>query len=159
MKTLATFLVILLIPCVCIAESKSHCKGNEFTYFSCTIKGSQKVVSLCGNAPSKSFNEAANEGRWLQYRFGKLEKIELSFPKDISTSMSEFVGEPHHSLNSAYDYLWFKNKEVNYSIGCTSSDIAGKCSVTVNSKELICGPKAAISIEFNDIVNELAPAQ
>lgn len=55
--------------------AETLCKPKEVVFYSCRIAGTQKLVSLCGNALDDQ------NGFWLQYRFGTIGKLELVHPK------------------------------------------------------------------------------
>lgn len=52
----------------------SHCKIDEKIVFSCLLEKSKKIISICA---SSNFSV---ENGYLQYRFGKQDKIELTLP-------------------------------------------------------------------------------
>jgi hypothetical protein len=54
--------------------SETLCQADETVYFSCQTKPSGRIVSLCGN------NLKPQDQFWLQYRFGRPEKLELAYP-------------------------------------------------------------------------------
>jgi hypothetical protein len=62
----------------------SLCDKGEKVVFSCAVKRTGKIVSLC-SSPKLSKTEG-----YLQYRFGRPGKVELEFPKDRSTSQGAF---------------------------------------------------------------------
>lgn len=67
-------LVLFALPTYCLGGD-TLCNSKEHVYFSCTVKGSGKLISLCGNS-------LEDEDRfWLQYRFGAIGKIELAYPQ------------------------------------------------------------------------------
>lgn len=55
---------------------KSHCLDNETTLFSCKVKQTQKIISICG-----SKNLTGQTG-YMKYRYGSPEKIEEEYPKE-----------------------------------------------------------------------------
>ena len=66
------FIVVFAIFCG-NATAETLCKQGETVYFSCHT-GKEKIISLCGNSKSNSDNF------WLQYRYGKYNRIELEYP-------------------------------------------------------------------------------
>jgi len=62
----------------------SLCNNGETVVFNCSLKGSNKIVSLCSSAKLTK-----TEG-YLQYRFGLPNKIELEYPKDHADSQKSF---------------------------------------------------------------------
>lgn len=73
--SLLSFLFAIALPTHCFGGD-TLCKPKEKVYFSCTVNGTGKVISLCGN----SLND--REKFWLQYRFGTSKSIELAYPKE-----------------------------------------------------------------------------
>ena len=84
-------LVAMLMLASACTLAASHCKSGEIIYFSCPIKGSEKLVSLCGSA----FRDKGrmSETAWVQYRFGRPGQIELAYPKQKSSLVEAFTGE------------------------------------------------------------------
>jgi hypothetical protein len=62
----------------CSLQTTSLCSKGETVVFSCPLKSSTKVVSLCS-----SEKLTKTEG-FLQYRFGVRGNVELEYPKDRS---------------------------------------------------------------------------
>src|SRR5258705_13278099 len=62
----------------------SLCVKGEKVVFSCRVKRSNKIVSLCSSA------KLTKNAGYLQYRFGVPGKTELVFPKDRSQSLKLF---------------------------------------------------------------------
>ena len=67
-----------------IKLSNSLCRADEQNFFTCTVTGPAKVISLCG---SKALD--ARRG-YLQYRFGKAGAVELQFPRDRANTQRMF---------------------------------------------------------------------
>jgi hypothetical protein len=67
------------------AETDSHCIKTESVIFSCQIKDSDKIFSLCA---SKDISDTSG---YIQYRFGRLNKVELTFPNDRLHSQKRFL--------------------------------------------------------------------
>lgn len=63
------------------------CAADEQVIFSCALRGSSKLVSLCG---SQSLTKDAG---YIQYRFGRTGRVELEFPKDRAGSQRLFSYE------------------------------------------------------------------
>jgi hypothetical protein len=87
----------------------SLCDSAEQTFFSCPIKNSSKIVSVCGKGSGSS------EG-YLQYRFGLPGKIEFEYPANRSGSTKLFGWDSRAHADVADDWLWFKNGGFVYSI-------------------------------------------
>lgn len=106
------FLVIILFsgstykkPCLC--------KENEENIFSFATSGSKKSLSICVEKTSK----------YILYRFGSPEKIELQFPEKMNkTSWDQFTytgyrrGGGPQNLAMSDQSLSFANKEASYEV-------------------------------------------
>ena len=111
----------------CLAQS--HCRRGEINYFSCTIKGSEKVASLCGNNLKYTYETNGRNGSLngltgsLQYRFGFPGKPEFVFPKvkPGSDSVARFKGFWTKGYRISYDEISFENQGVRYSLAFTQS--------------------------------------
>ena len=88
-----------LIPATDAMAADSLCQAREKTYFSCKIKSSEKYLSICG---SKDY---------LQYRYGKQGKVELTFPHGRDGSLEKFkVGhDDRKSVGTTEDTLNFSS--------------------------------------------------
>ena len=64
--------------------STSLCNKDEKVVFSCPLRRSAKIVSLC------SSQKLTKDGGYLQYRFGVPGKIELEFPEVRDDSLKVF---------------------------------------------------------------------
>jgi hypothetical protein len=101
-----------ILPIVAIAcwfnpaFGAGHCRPDETTYFSCVVKGSARVVSVCGGKD------------WLQYRFGKPGAIELEFPQERNASLNQFQGASriHRADGIAAQWLMFARDGTEYSV-------------------------------------------
>jgi len=62
----------------------SLCAKGEKVVFSCAVRRSGKVVSLCSSP------ELSKTNGYLQYRFGRPGQVELEFPKERSESRTLF---------------------------------------------------------------------
>jgi len=60
------------------------CREAEQIVFSCQIKGSDKILSVC------AAQNLDRENGYLQYRFGTNKEVELEFPSDIRDSQKAF---------------------------------------------------------------------
>jgi hypothetical protein len=61
----------LYSPVPLLAQSKSLCSSAEEVFFSCNIENSTKLLSICAKLQAE---------KYIQYRYGRPKKIELSFP-------------------------------------------------------------------------------
>lgn len=96
-------------------EPVTHCDADEKIYFSCQTSRS-KILSLCGTIKN---NDETSDGppKSLQYRFGKLDKIELMYP-DPSDNDSLNLFFYNHYFRSLADYaeIGFTNNQYEYRI-------------------------------------------
>jgi hypothetical protein len=65
-------------------QPNSLCASDEQIIFSCPIKRTAKIVSLCASG------DLGKEHGYLQYRFGLPGKVELEFPKDRKQTQQQF---------------------------------------------------------------------
>lgn len=108
-------LACALLPLVgarAAAPTPSLCEAPEVVVLSCSLKGSNKLLSLCADAnfPAPSAS--------LQYRFGVPGKVELRYPEGQPNARKSFFysatgysggGEAHiRFANGAYDYILFE---------------------------------------------------
>ena len=85
---------------------QTHCDDNEVIYFNCEIKN--KIMSLCG---SKNLSE--NSG-YLQYRYGKKEHIELSYPSSLRHPTNLFDFEMGGNSGDTEVAVTFNNEQYEY---------------------------------------------
>lgn len=109
---LASVIGALLVPSIAI--SQTHCAKDEVDYFSCATSVSNKVVSVCGNT-AVGFGEDISDNSWIQYRFGRIGHIELTYPKDKQGSIKKFEGN-HFSKYLAAS-LSFINEDALFIVG------------------------------------------
>jgi hypothetical protein len=89
------FLLTVTAMPLTAAAAETLCTPTEKIYFSCKIKSSEKLLSVCGRVGVKS-GLAGDPHDYLQYRFGRLGHPELVYPKITENSLSNFKVE--------YDY-------------------------------------------------------
>lgn len=65
-------------------QANSLCAVDEQIIFSCVVKRTAKLISLCGSA------RLTKDTGYLQYRFGLPAKVELEFPKERPGSLKQF---------------------------------------------------------------------
>ncbi len=111
MKVQATVfaLVALVSTAVAAKPAVTHCSADEQTLFSCQLKN-KKTVSLCA-----SDDFSATSG-YLQYRFGKVGKVELALPKDKSDMPAELRLTQSLSDSAEYNDLTFSNGSFIYNL-------------------------------------------
>jgi len=86
----------------------THCTSNELTLFSCTLK-KHKTVSVCA-----SKDLSPNSG-YMQYRFGKIGKIENTIPKS-SKGLPNFTLQASKDSHAEYNNLVISEGSFNYNI-------------------------------------------
>lgn len=70
----------------------THCSSVENNYFSCRIKNSRNIVSICGKAIKVGSEKYLDE--YLDYRYGRAGKIAFKFPPSpVRMSEEKFLGE------------------------------------------------------------------
>lgn len=72
--TRLALIVAVALPASYLAE-ETLCKSGETVYFSCKVGRAGQIASLCGSALDDA------DRFWLQYRFGRPEKLELVYPR------------------------------------------------------------------------------
>lgn len=106
------------------SESKTHCVAEENVFFSCPIKGSNKVLSLCGGSDESGIPS------WLQYRFGNLGAAELVFPAKRAGSLQKFGGvrQTAKAIDLTILEVWFRVGVYDYLLEHDSGgDCDGEC--------------------------------
>jgi len=110
MKNIALVFVVICCAAASIVQTPSHCGASETIIFSCRVKGSPKILSLCS---SKHLSKNAG---YLQYRFGRPGAVELTFPEDKRNSQAQFLYERYFRFQVDRTEVSFKNGEYKYSI-------------------------------------------
>ena len=83
---------------------ETHCENEEQAIFNCKIISSTKIVSVCSQVMAENQDE-----KYLQYRYGTLNKVELTFPKKHNIKEGHFSYNRFYSNNSGtlqYDLLF-----------------------------------------------------
>jgi hypothetical protein len=110
MKNIFLGLSLMIGAAPAFAETPSHCGTAEQIVYSCQIKDSAKVVSLCA---SKELS--ANSG-YLQYRFGRPHKSELEFPNARQNSQRRFQYAHYLRFQVDRTEVSFKNGGFEYAL-------------------------------------------
>lgn len=84
------------------ADSATHCTDDELTVFSCELKN-KKTVSVCAS------NDVSARSGYLQYRFGKIGKVELSVPPKKKSFPQELSLQHSKDDSASYNYMSFSN--------------------------------------------------
>jgi len=131
LRTIFAFSVI--VP---TTHAKSHtdienlCKKTEHTIFSCELKN-KKAVSLCGSSAEPSY---------IEYRFGKKDRIELTHRVDPVQGKDNFQRAEFVFANNSEERIWFKIGKHIYRIFMPTRGAPG-VEVAVNGEvisRLVC---------------------
>ncbi len=94
MKVIPKYLTLLLLLFISEVYSvQTHCQEDESILINCRIKNSSKVLSFCGNKTDTfGYGKYKNPSDQitLQYRFGRLDHIELNYPEKKKDSFDKF---------------------------------------------------------------------
>lgn len=88
----------------------SHCSDKEQVIFSCTVKKSIKVLSVCAS------KQLDIPDRYVQYRYGALGVVELEFPVQRTQSLEQFKVSHYFRARVDRRELTFANKGVQYTV-------------------------------------------
>lgn len=124
------------------AGQASLCNRDETSLFSCVVRGSGKLLSICG---SKRLD--AGQG-YVQYRFGRAGKVDLEFPKERQNTQSAFRYTRYTRPLVTYLALRFETNGYLYSV---HQNYNGEERPPVNESSVSVTPlggKAARSIEL-----------
>lgn len=122
------------------AFAASLCKPEETVFFSCQLMN-QKIISVCG---SKDLSR--NQG-YMQYRFGKVSKVELQIPKEnqgfpnISMSRrvdpySEYYGMSFNVGAFVYEITSYRQRQLNNKDGYPTSPSSDSLGVRDSRKSM-----------------------
>ncbi|HEY6805964.1 MAG TPA: hypothetical protein VI306_20455 [Pyrinomonadaceae bacterium] len=91
-------------------QSASLCTKNEKVVFSCALKSSTKIVSLC-SSPQLTKTEG-----YLQYRFGVPGQVELEYPKDRARTEQSFHYNHYFRAQVDLTEISFTNNSYTYTV-------------------------------------------
>lgn len=93
------------------------CGRQETVIFSCMVT-SKKTLSVCAGS--------SDENPYLQYRFGRIGKIELVFPAQKEDSLSKFGYSYNHEKTSGLTIyaVSFSNEGFTYTISTDDMDMS-----------------------------------
>jgi hypothetical protein len=91
-------------------NATSLCSADERVVFSAFVAGSNKIASVCS---SRLLNDHRG---YLQYRFGRPDKIELQFPEKRQNSQRAFTYTRYTRPLVTYLTLTFSTTDYRYSI-------------------------------------------
>lgn len=154
MKTIITLILILICCGNAYAQYDSLlCKQNENTVFAFQLENN-KWVSV-----SKEKN-----GKYLVYRFGNKDKIELQVPAVLDTSSwNRFLfsgydrGGGKENAAMHFGYLSFRNKETIYEVYelWNSEDDEEHCGLTVMINNKATDLKGSLTSRHGNLVDLL----
>jgi hypothetical protein len=110
MKYMVVAFVVICCATASAVQTPSHCSPSEAVIFSCRIKGSTKIVSLCAS------KQLSKDTGYLQYRFGRTGAIELTFPEEKRNSQAQFLFDHYFRAQVDETQVIFKNGAYTYSI-------------------------------------------
>lgn len=142
------FILFALMTANAIAQTHCSESEGELTHFSCKIAGGTKVASLCGgfSMPNHPNTE------YIQYRFGKIGKIEFAYPSPKEKSLKKFEG----TYFNKYHYLsyMFINDKALYEVELTERYenkkpiISGVINVVIDKKHTQLYCSKPVDIEY-----------
>lgn len=150
-------LIFLIVISAGAGATESHCGKGEIDYLSCTLSNS-KVASVCGSIlkDPKTFDQL--EDAWVQYRMGRIKKIEFIYPASKSGSIGKFEGNyfhPHGEDHQVLD-LRFINEEALYSIELVAArKLSGDVSAEFKGKRSTLGCRGPIQSHYWSSFGEL----
>jgi hypothetical protein len=102
--------IIIFCAATSAVQTPSLCDASEAIIFSCRIKGSNKILSLC------SSKQLSKDAGYLQYRFGRPDAVELTFPEEKRNSQTQFLYNHYFRFQVDRTEVSFKNGGYRYSI-------------------------------------------
>jgi hypothetical protein len=90
--------------------SETLCLSKEKVIFSCRVKSSPKIISICSSS-----NLTADEG-YLQYRFGTPARVEFTFPASKVDTQKQFTWKWNHPYQSSVIDVKFRNSGYAYDV-------------------------------------------
>jgi hypothetical protein len=91
-------------------QSSSLCTKGEKVVFSCALKSSTKIVSLCSSP------QLTKTDGYLQYRFGVPGQIELEYPKDRAKPEKSFHYNHYFRAQVDLTEISFTNNGFTYTV-------------------------------------------
>ena len=142
----ALILICTLFSSVSVFGAENHCAPDEQVIFSCGVKGSSKVLSVCAS-------RQLTKGRgYIQYRFGAVGKNELEFPSSREGSQARFSYSHYFRAqvdrtevrfrNGKYEYSVFSDYEGDMRPVINESGVRISDTSTEEEKTLLCKGKA-----------------
>ena len=91
-------------------SAKTLCSPSEKVLFSCPIKNSAKIASVCASP------HIDRDQGYLQYRFGAPGKLELVYPQTRAGSQKQFYWREFRPYQSSLRTLTFKSGSYSYTL-------------------------------------------
>ena len=142
----AFFLIFTLFSAVPVFAAENHCAPDEQVIFSCGIKGSSKVLSVCAS------RQLTKDKGYIQYRFGAVGKSELEFPSSREGSQTRFSYSHYFRMqvdrtevrftSGKYEYSVFSDYEGDMKPAINESGVRISDTSTGDEKTLLCKGKA-----------------
>jgi len=137
--SLTLYICCLIVACLCFYPARnamlearslaptSLCTKDEKVVFSCPLRRSAKIVSLC------SSQKLTKDAGYLQYRFGVPGKIELEFPDIRDDSLKVFKYSHYFRAKVDSTEISFSRNGYTYSV---FDDYNGEEKPTVSQQGL-----------------------
>lgn len=112
--------VIVLLSSACVAAklpATSHCLPEEGVFFSCRLKGNNKIISICTAPKVKPFTS-------LTYRYGTEAKVELTFISTADNQNRFFGTVSAVNPKTTVREVWFDVDGIRY---ITTACVGGDC--------------------------------
>jgi len=102
--------VLIAISAVKVFAAADHCMPDEQVIFSCGMKTSSKVLSICAS------RVLSKDKGYIQYRFGAPGNVELEFPSSREGSQGKFAYFHYFRAQVDRTEVGFKNGKYEYSV-------------------------------------------
>lgn len=114
------------------ASTNSLCYKHESEYFSCKIKASKKIASVCAAG-----NSSPDHG-YVQYRFGTHETVEYKFPRSYKPPRGRItIVDVSKFPDGLGSHIKFESNGYHYVI--SNALVPGEIYVTKNGKTIFDG--------------------
>ena len=142
-----------------VSGQESLCNSVEHTYFSCALSKSSKLVSICGS-------QLDAQEKYLQYRYGKTNKIELTFPRDGENPKNIFYYSEYirpnltkqslRGINNNYQYQVYMEANTESAGGNGEADVTAELRVSGKGKTTVLRCKSGTFKGIDNQVLQLA---
>ncbi len=126
--------VLLFLPPVPALAASGHCSADEQTIFTCSVRGSSKVISVCAS------RKLTKDKGYIQYRFGAPGKIELEYPPSREGTQEKFTYSHYFRAQVDRTEVGFKNGRYEYSV---FSDYEGDIRPVINESGVVVSDSEA----------------